>query len=143
MVVKKKKKKNSCPQTPVPFPPLLYRTNDDEGRSGLFQHLIELDVLDIPTLHGALHIPLEILSRESEILCGFLVQRVGRVWLEEQELQPRKSVLIHPPNTKHARKEEAKHTCNPTITAFKFRTGFQSSRKMFRQTLPSRSMFGW
>lgn len=33
--------------------------------------------------------------------------------------------------------------CNPTITAFKFSTGFQSSRRMFRHTLPSRSMFGW
>ena len=34
-------------------------------------------------------------------------------------------------------------TCNPTMTAFKFRTGFQSSLKMFKHTLPSRSMFGW
>jgi hypothetical protein len=34
-------------------------------------------------------------------------------------------------------------TCRPTTTAFKFSTGFQSSRNMFRHTLPSRSMFGW
>lgn len=33
--------------------------------------------------------------------------------------------------------------CNPTITAFKLSTGFQSSRRMFKQTLPSRSMLGW
>ena len=35
------------------------------------------------------------------------------------------------------------HTCNPTMTAFKFNTGFQSSRRMFKHTFPSRSMFGW
>ena len=34
-------------------------------------------------------------------------------------------------------------TCNPTITAFKLSTGFQSSLRMFRQTFPSRSMLGW
>lgn len=36
-----------------------------------------------------------------------------------------------------------KHTCMPTITAFRFSTGFQSSRRMFRQTFPSWSMLGW
>lgn len=80
------KKKELMPIDAHSISLLLYRTNDDEGRSGLFQHLIELNVLDIPTLHGALHIPLEVFSRESEILRGLLVQRVGRVWLEEQEL---------------------------------------------------------
>lgn len=34
-------------------------------------------------------------------------------------------------------------TCIPTMTAFRFNTGFQSSRRMFKHTLPSRSMFGW
>lgn len=34
-------------------------------------------------------------------------------------------------------------TCSPTMTAFKFSTGFQSSRKMFKHTLPSRSILGW
>lgn len=34
-------------------------------------------------------------------------------------------------------------TCNPTTTAFRFNTGFQSSRRMLRHTLPSRSMLGW
>jgi hypothetical protein len=33
--------------------------------------------------------------------------------------------------------------CNPTMTAFKLRTGFQSSRRMLRQTFPSRSRLGW
>ncbi|KAH6609485.1 hypothetical protein Trco_002831 [Trichoderma cornu-damae] len=33
-------------------------------------------------------------------------------------------------------------TCNPTMTAFRFSTGFQSSRKMFKHTLPSRSILG-
>lgn len=33
--------------------------------------------------------------------------------------------------------------CKPTITEFKLRTGFQSSRRMFKQTLPSKSTFGW
>lgn len=36
-----------------------------------------------------------------------------------------------------------KHTCKPTMTAFKFNTGFQSSLKIFKQTFPSRSIFGW
>ena len=35
-----------------------------------------------------------------------------------------------------------KLTCIPTITAFKFNTGFQSSLKIFKQTFPSRSIFG-
>lgn len=35
------------------------------------------------------------------------------------------------------------YTCNPTITAFKFKTGFQSSRRIFKQMFPSRSIFGW
>lgn len=35
-----------------------------------------------------------------------------------------------------------KRYCNPTITALRFRTGFQSSRRMLRQTFPSRSRFG-
>lgn len=34
-------------------------------------------------------------------------------------------------------------TCSPTMTAFRFNTGFQSSRRMFKQTLPSRSILGW
>lgn len=34
-------------------------------------------------------------------------------------------------------------TCRPTTTAFKFKTGFQSSRRIFRHTFPSRSIFGW
>lgn len=33
--------------------------------------------------------------------------------------------------------------CRPTKTEFRLSTGFQSSRKMFKQTLPSRSTFGW
>ncbi len=33
--------------------------------------------------------------------------------------------------------------CRPTITELRFSTGFQSSRRMFRQTFPSRSTFGW
>jgi hypothetical protein len=34
-------------------------------------------------------------------------------------------------------------TCNPTITALRFSTGFQSSRNILRQTFPSRSILGW
>ena len=32
--------------------------------------------------------------------------------------------------------------CNPTNTEFKLKTGFQSSRRIFRHTLPSRSILG-
>lgn len=39
--------------------------------------------------------------------------------------------------------KKVKQTCIPTTTAFKFKTGFQSSRRMLRQTFPSRSIFGW
>ena len=31
----------------------------------------------------------------------------------------------------------------PQITALMVKTGFQSSRKIFKHTLPSKSMFGW
>ena len=33
--------------------------------------------------------------------------------------------------------------CSPYTMELIVSTGFQSSRKMFKQTLPSRSMFGW
>lgn len=33
--------------------------------------------------------------------------------------------------------------CSPTNTEFKFNTGFQSSRRIFKQTFPSRSTLGW
>jgi hypothetical protein len=33
--------------------------------------------------------------------------------------------------------------CSPTMTELRFKTGFQSSRRMFRHTFPSRSTFGW
>jgi hypothetical protein len=33
--------------------------------------------------------------------------------------------------------------CSPTMTELRLSTGFQSSRRMLRQTLPSRSRFGW
>lgn len=36
-----------------------------------------------------------------------------------------------------------KRYCRPTMTELRFSTGFQSSRRMFRQTLPSKSTFGW
>lgn len=36
-----------------------------------------------------------------------------------------------------------RRTCNPTMTALRFSTGFQSSRRILRQTFPSRSIFGW
>lgn len=36
-----------------------------------------------------------------------------------------------------------KRYCRPTITEFRFRTGFQSSRRIFKHTFPSRSTFGW
>ena len=31
----------------------------------------------------------------------------------------------------------------PTMTELRFSTGFQSSRKMFKHTFPSKSTFGW
>ena len=40
-------------------------------------------------------------------------------------------------------RDKIKLTCSPTITALRFSTGFQSSLRIFRQTFPSRSMFGW
>jgi hypothetical protein len=36
-----------------------------------------------------------------------------------------------------------RQTCNPTMTALRLSTGFQSSRKILRQTFPSRSILGW
>lgn len=36
-----------------------------------------------------------------------------------------------------------KRYCRPTMTELRFRTGFQSSRRIFRQTFPSRSTLGW
>ena len=31
----------------------------------------------------------------------------------------------------------------PEITLYKFKTGFQSALKIFKQTLPSKSILGW
>jgi hypothetical protein len=36
-----------------------------------------------------------------------------------------------------------KRYCRPTMTELRLSTGFQSSRRMFKHTLPSRSTFGW
>ena len=43
----------------------------------------------------------------------------------------------------YVKKVHPRLTCSPTITAFRFSTGFQSSLKIFKHTFPSRSMFGW
>ena len=36
-----------------------------------------------------------------------------------------------------------KRYCSPTTTELIFKTGFQSSLKIFKQTFPSRSILGW
>lgn len=50
---------------------------------------------------------------------------------------PRSARQLHPTGS-----NSRKPTCMPTITAFKFKTGFQSSLRIFKQTFPSRSIFG-
>ena len=99
-----------------------------------FEHSIEALSLDCTSAQRRTYVALEAFSVRLEIFGGLLVQRVGSVRFEEKELRP-----VSYDHCKLA----AQHTCSPTTTAFRFSTGFQSSRKMFKQTLPSRSMFGW
>lgn len=56
-------------------------------RLGLvFENAIESHVLDVPSLHALLNVPLEILTGQAEVLCRLLIERIAGVRLEEQEL---------------------------------------------------------
>lgn len=57
-------------------------------RTPLLNHPIKPNLLDLPTRHGRPHIPLEALPVHPQILRRLLIQRIRRVGLQEQKLQP-------------------------------------------------------
>lgn len=112
----------------------------------LFQHSVIWRSLDRSSTHCRSYVPLESFSVASQVVSRLLVQRIRGVGFQEQKLHFFVSILNHicfplPPIRK-AEEHVRCHTCNPTMTAFRFNTGFQSSRRMLRQTLPSRSILG-
>lgn len=142
-----------------------------EVRLSELQHSIERFISDRSTTHSRPNIPLESLSVWSQIFSCFFIKRIRGVWFEEQELcvHPQSvrsqaqtqmqtlSPLISPfpcplkypnlppapPPPKARKREYIPLTCNPITIACKFKTGFQSSRKIFKQIFPSTSIFGW
>jgi hypothetical protein len=102
-----------------------------------FQDPVIRLTLDRTTSHGCPGISPEAISIESQVFCCFFVQWIRGVGLEEEELD--RSNLS---TTKTHGGKQVSRTCIPTMTAFRLRTGFQSSRRMFKQTLPSRSILG-
>ncbi len=105
--------------------------------------------------HRHPHIPLKALPIRPQVFRRLFVQRIRSIRLQEEKL----SVITHhqhhrsphplshlspdPPPRPSENKTPKKRTCNPTITAFRFKTGFQSSLRIFKHTFPSRSMLGW
>lgn len=111
------------------------------GPTQLSHHTVELHTFDGSTGHRGANVALEALPIRPQIIRSFFVQRIRSIRLEEEELHS--NPKVSPANYTQRHRPSLKPTCMPTITAFKFRTGFQSSRKMFRHTFPSRSIFGW
>ena len=110
----------------------------------------EMGVINITSRHRHLNISLELLWVVSEDSRSFMIQGVfiirllrttlGR-WLVTKCMrkQNANSQLLHI-QSKMVLTE--KRRFKPYIMVLIFKTGFQSSRRMFRQTFPSRSILG-
>lgn len=98
--------------------------------------------LNRSSTHRRPHIPFEALPIILQILRSLFVQRIRRIWLQEEELANRTLISNRTLPRQLFPTPAGQLTCIPTITAFKFNTGFQSSLKIFKQTFPSRSIFG-
>src|SRR6266702_556847 len=103
--------------------------------SGLSKYVRILNAFDIASPHGLLHIVSELLPIFPQLLCRVC----GRCFLART--QSWQNMFLPLFNGSSAFGSKNKY-CNPTITEFKLRTGFQSSLRIFRQTFPSRSTFG-
>lgn len=51
-----------------------------------FQHPVKGDSSERRAGHGRADVPLEDVSVCAQVFCGFFVERVGGVWLEEEKL---------------------------------------------------------
>ena len=110
----------------------------------------EMGVINITSRHRHLNISLKLLWVVTEDSSSFMIQGIFiirllrttlRRWLVTKCMrkQNANSQLFHI-QSKMVLTE--KRRFKPYITVLIFKTGFQSSRRMFRQTFPSRSILG-
>ena len=88
-----------------------------------------------PSLHRCLNISYELLSTSPQNFSSSYDNKI-------RAMNTLRAILLAPLFKGSSAFGSRNRYCRPTQIAFKFKTGFQSSRRMLRQTLPSKSMFG-
>jgi hypothetical protein len=105
--------------------------------SSSHEHVGVLHALDVPASHGLLDIGQELLPILAHLYCCLC----NVVVVSRREGSER---YAHAPLFRGSSAFGSKNRyCRPTMTEFRLSTGFQSSRRMFRHTLPSKSTLGW
>jgi hypothetical protein len=93
-----------------------------------------LNAFDVASSHRMLHVINELLPVSPQLL--------GSIYNQCSATNRHSGVKFSPLFKGSSAFGSKNKYCNPTITEFRLRTGFQSSLRMLRQTFPSRSTFG-
>ena len=113
---------------------------EDMRRTRLRSDFVILDTLDAASAHGGLHVVNELLAVALQLFRRLCENRtMSESGFKLYDIEISNAPLLSGSSAFGSRKRY----CNPTMTELRLSTGFQSSRRMFRQTFPSRSTFGW
>jgi len=102
------------------------------------EDIVVLNAFESSSLHSRLDIHQELVAVLAHLLCSVCGRRYSTKLGKVSESQGCKPLL-----SGSSAFGSKKRYCNPTMTELRLRTGFQSSRRMFKHTFPSRSTLGW